>query len=215
MSNSQETGESLDSLESDGTAPEYDKLSVDEVMAKELRNIKPQNNGKFAPEIVACILENLKKGISMSTAAMAAGISPVTALNWYKQGMAEVASLTDEQLESESDMDKLLSGKGQFFIKVNKAKSECIVTIHDMLYERCFENNKEWLGTYILEREEPEKYNLKHKMMTEVDARTENKATVQFKFIDGLSERPPEDKKYIDDKLKELNKMYDGDKDGR
>lgn len=71
-------------------------------------------------------------------------------------------------------------------MKTSKARAMCVVEIHDMLYERAFESGKEWIATYILERQEPEKYNLKYKVQQEVNANV-SANVVEFKFVDGMN----------------------------
>ena len=76
-----------------------------------------------------------------------------------------------------------------------------------MLYERAFESGKEWIATYILERQEPEKYNLKYKVQQEVNANV-SANIVEFKFVDGINARPPDETEFITSQVEALKEKY-------
>jgi hypothetical protein len=89
-------------------------------------------------------------------------------------------------MNSPDGIEGLVSLYGKFYLKSSRARSECVVNIHNMLYERAFESGKEWIATYLLERQEPEKYNLKYKVQQEVNANV-SANIVEFKFVDGMN----------------------------
>ena len=76
-----------------------------------------------------------------------------------------------------------------------------------MLYERAFESGKEWIATYLLERTEPEKYNLKYKVQQEVNANV-SANVVEFKFVDGMNARPAEEAEFIQEQVQALKDKY-------
>lgn len=187
---------------------EYDGSCIDEVILKDLRSGSNRKGAKINKKIMNSIFYNLSHGISLSACGMYVGVCPATLLKWYRRGLEEVNNLTDEQIESVEDVDELLGEYGQFYMGVNRSKSTCVVEIANMLYDRCFENNKEYVAMYLLERQEPEKYNLKYKVQQDINATSSGKNTVEFEFVNGFSSRPPEAQKYITEKLDSLHDKY-------
>ena len=77
-----------------------------------------------------------------------------------------------------------------------------------------YEPHNEWLMTYMLERLDPETFNLKYKAT--VANQNNNSGTqnfVQIQFINGLESRPKEEKEYIENALSQLQEKY-ADKNG-
>lgn len=182
--------------------------TLDETCLELLKSSKPTNRGKLDYSTICAIAEQLSMGVSMTTACIYAGIPPTTGYDWYKQGQEEVESLTDEQILASPDgIEGLLSLKGKFYLKSNRSRAECVVRIHDMLFERAFESGKEWIATYILERQEPEKYNLKYKVQQEVNANV-SANIVEFKFVDGMNSRPPDESDFINQQVEALKEKY-------
>lgn len=157
---------------------------------------------------IEIITENMSKGISMSSSAMYLGISPSTPWRWFKRGKDEVEALTEEQLASaEGDIESLVSLNGVFYIKATRARAESVVAIHESLYERSFESGKEYVAMYLLERQEPEKYNLKYKAQQEDDANARGNV-VEFRFVNGVEDRDEEDVNFITAALDSLKTQY-------
>lgn len=182
--------------------------TLDESCMNLLKSSKPTNRGKLDYSTICAISEQVSHGISLSTACLYAGVPPTTGLDWFNRGQEEVENLTDEQIQaSPNGIDGLLSLYGQFYLKTSKARAMCVVEIHDMLYERAFESGKEWIATYILERQEPEKYNLKYKVQQEVNANV-SANVVEFKFVDGMNQRPVEESEFINEQVEALKKKY-------
>ena len=182
--------------------------TLDESCITLLKNGKPTNRGKLDYSTICAISEQISHGISMNTACLYAGIPPTTGYLWFKKGQEEVENLTDEEILSCPDgIEGLVGLYGKFYLKASKARANCVVEIHDMLYERAFESGKEWIATYLLERQEPEKYNLKYKVQQEVNANvTAN--VVEFKFVDGVSQRPVDEADFINEQVEALRKKY-------
>lgn len=150
----------------------------------------------------------MSRGISLNTACLYAGIAPPTGYYWFKKGQEEVENLTDEEIQNSPDgIEGLVSLYGKFYLKASKARATCVVEIHDMLYERAFESGKEWIATYLLERQEPEKYNLKYKVQQEVNANV-SANVVEFKFVDGMNSRPVDEANFINEQVEALKKKY-------
>lgn len=181
--------------------------SLDDMCMDALKSAKPSDT-RLNRQNVEIIVENIERGISMTTAAMYIGISPSTLLNWFNDGKKEAECITDEEYyEADGNLEELLSLKGQLYLDITKARSKCIVEIHTSLYERSFEAGKEWIATYLLERQEPEKYNLKYKAQQEINANAHAKI-VEFRFINGMESRNEEDINVIKSMMSELETQY-------
>lgn len=182
--------------------------TLDEQCLQLLKNGKPTNRGKLNYSTISMISEQVEHGISLTTACLYAGVQPTTAYQWFDQGQKEVEALTDEQIEQAPEgLEGLLTLKGLFYLKTCRQKANCVVQIHDMLYERAFESGKEWIATYILERQEPEKYNLKYKVQQEVNANV-SANIVEFKFVDGVTARPADESEFIAEQVNALKNKY-------
>ena len=182
--------------------------TLDESCISLLKSSKPTNRGKLDYSTICAIAEQVSHGISMNTACLYAGIPPTTGYLWFQKGQEEVEKLTDEEIMNCPDgIEGLVSLYGKFYLKASKARANCVVEIHDMLYERAFESGKEWIATYLLERQEPEKYNLKYKVQQEVNANV-SANIVEFKFVDGMSARPVDEADFINEQVESLKNKY-------
>lgn len=182
--------------------------SLDDSFASIIKSAPVRNRGRLNSAVIESIAENISHGISLSTASMYVGVSPSTLATWLKTGQEQVDALSDSEIElADGELESLVGIEGRLFLKLCRAKANAIVELHNMLYERAFESGKEWLATYILERAEPEKYNLKYKVQQDVSSNV-SANVVEFKFINGPEVRPPEDKEFIDAKMDELKEQY-------
>ena len=182
--------------------------TLDESCLTLLKSSKPTNRGKLDLSTICAISEQVAHGISLSTACLYMGVPPTTGLDWFHKGQEEVEKLTDEEiLQCPNGIEGLVSLYGLFYLKTSKSRAMCVVEIHDMLYERAFESGKEWIATYLLERQEPEKYNLKYKVQQEVNANV-SANIVEFKFVDGMTARPPDETDFINEQVNSLKEKY-------
>ena len=200
--------EPLSSSDSDEKQEEYDGSSIDDLGLKELRSGKNRSIIKLNDKIMETVFYNLAHGVSLSACAMYVGVCPATILKWYKKGMEEVNKLSESGYEFDDESDVNLSDYGRFYIGADKAKSKCIIEISNMLYDRCSETGKEYVAMWLLERQEPEKYNLKYKAQQDINAGNTEKNTITFEFVNGFNSRPPEAQEYISEKLDELHERY-------
>lgn len=195
-------------VEKDKEQPTEITGTLDETCVSLLKSSKPTNRGKLDYSTICMIQEQVSHGISMNTACLYAGIPPTTGYMWFKNGQEEVEKLTDEDImNSPGGIEDLVSMQGKFYLKASKARADCVVEVHNMLYERAFESGKEWIATYLLERQEPEKYNLKYKVQQEVNANV-SANIVEFKFVDGMNARPVDEADFINRQIDELKEKY-------
>lgn len=198
-------------VESEG-APEYMNLPIDEALVREMRTMDPKSDkGLFREPILQAIYRALSVGVSLNMAANAARVPPALVRKWLKQGQKEFEELTDEDFENVDDIDEVLTPKAKFYLEINRVKGESVIELQTGLHEKALEGGKEWLATYILERAEPEYYNLKRKFEANVDADVKATNTVQFELMDGFQARPEEDREYILEEMEKLDQQYAND----
>lgn len=183
-------------------------LNIDELTFNDVKDAVLENTHTFSKDVQDVIIECLAKGVSVSTASLFGGVTPATVYKWLKAGKDELASITEEQIEAGLNLEDTLSDKGKFFLAVHKAKAKGIVDMHSSLYERAFEAGKEYVAMYLLERADPDTYNLKRKIENESKNESEERTAVTFTFINGRSQRSPEDMIVIDKNLEDLKNMW-------
>ena len=132
-----------------------------------------------------------------------------TYASWNRQ--EDFENLTDEDFEGIDDIDEVLSPKARFYLEVNRIKGDMVIELQSGLQEKALEGGKEWIATYILERTEPEFYNLKRKFQADVDADVKATNTVQFELMDGFMARPEEDREFISKEMEDLEEIYKED----
>ena len=198
-------------IETEG-APEYVSLPIDEALVKDMKAMNPKSDkGLFREDILRAIYNALSHGVSLNMACNAARVPPALARKWLKQGQEDFENLTDEDFEGIDDIDEVLSPKARFYLEVNRIKGDMVIELQSGLQEKALEGGKEWIATYILERTEPEFYNLKRKFQADVDADVKATNTVQFELMDGFMARPEEDREFISKEMEDLEEIYKED----
>lgn len=188
--------------------------TLDEIYLAELKECIPYKNMKMmTPAKARIILNNVGKGLSLFTAATAAGMVPSTVARYMRIGRDRYNKACEMDIETIEEFEEYMGEEGMFFIELTKAKSECIVDLHDILMDKASEAGKEWIPQWLLQVMEPETYSSKYrieKMKADMrgDVSAGSVGTVQFTFIDGMESRPPEDKEFIQKKLAQLYEKH-------
>jgi hypothetical protein len=211
MANPQETALTEADLAVKGVQ-DTEEIKVNESLVKMIRSAAPVADWKLTDDVVENICHNMSHGVPIETCAACVCVPPKTLNNWLKKGQEEVCNLTEEQLDSATNILDLLSPYGKLFLKQAQAKGNLMATIMDALYDKMMEQHNEWLLTYMAERLEPETFNLKYK--TEVMKMGQNNINmgtqnfVNIQFINGLEGRPKEDAEFIMNSLQQLDTKY-------
>jgi len=181
--------------------------NLDDFCLATIKKANPKSS-KLTLENVTTIIENVGRGVSIPNSAMYVGISPFTLTRWFKEGCEEFENITEEEVENaDGDLESLLSLKGLLYLGICKSRAKCVVDIHSSLYDRSFEAGKEYVAMYLLERQEPEKYNLKFKVQQELNANVQA-SPVEFRFLNGMEARGNDDMESIKSTMKDLKKQY-------
>lgn len=183
-------------------------INVDELNLADIKDATLENTHCFTEEVQSVIMDCVAKGIAISTASLFAGVAPATTYKWLRAGKLELEAITEEQITAETNVADLLSDKGRFFLALNQAKATGIVLIHTSLYERAFEAGKEFVAMYLLERADPDTYNLKRKVENDTKAEEGDKTNITFTFVNGKTQRSPEDLAIIENNLQELKELW-------
>lgn len=183
--------------------------NLNDYLNTQLRSIDTKCDLRLTDALIENISANLAIGVPFEACCQNAGVLPSTVKRWLKKGREEIENLTEEQLESD-DPRQYLTNYGKFVLRMNKSKSNMVVKITEAITEKMLEPHNEWLLTWMLEKLEPETYNIKYKTAIQqnnnVNNGVQNNITVQF--INGFSGRSEEDQKYIADTLNALSDHY-------
>lgn len=188
--------------------------TLDEIYLEELRECIPYKNMRMlSPAKAKQVIHNVGKGLSLYTASTAVGVVPSTIGKYLRIGRKKYNEACEIGFDTIEEFEEYVGEEGMFFLELTKAKSECVIDLHDILMDKASEAGKEWIPQWLLQVMEPETYSSKYRIeKMKADMRADVGAgavgTVQFMFIDGMESRPPEDKAYIEDKLAKLHMKY-------
>lgn len=188
--------------------------TLDEIYLSELKDCIPFKNMRMlTPAKARGVINNVAKGLSLFTASTAVGVVPSTIAKYMRMGRERYNKACELDFKDVAEFEEYLGEEGRFFIELTKAKSECVMELHDILMDKASEAGKEWIPQWMLQVMEPETYSSKYRIeKMKADMRADVGAgsvgTVQFTFIDGMRSRPPEDRVYIQEKLAQLQSKH-------
>lgn len=187
-------------------------INISDSLVTMVRSAAPKADWKLTDEVVDNICYNLGHGVPIEACAACVCVTPHTLKKWLEKGRDEVCNLTEEQLDSASNILDILSPYGKLFLKQAKAKGDLLSRIMDIITDRMEEQHNEWLLTYMAERLDPETFNLKYRTeMKKVEQTNVNNGTQNFvniTFVNGMDGRPPEDVQFLQDSLEQLKEKY-------
>lgn len=193
----------------------YDKSkSLDEIYLAELKECVPYKDMRMlTPEKVKTIIHHVGQGLSLFTASSAAGVVPSTVAKYIREGRKRYNEACEIDFDTFEEFEEYIGERGKFFLEINKAKSECVFELHNILMDKAQEAGKEWIPQWLLQIMEPETYSqkfrlekLKHDLREE--ATDSGLGRVQFTFIDGMASRPDEDREFMEKRLQELKDIH-------
>lgn len=191
-----------------------EEINVSESLITMVRTAVPKQDWKLTDETVENIRHNLAHGVPIEACAACVCVTPQTLHKWLKKGMEEIMNLPAEECEDPTALISNVSPYGKLFLAQLQAKGTLQAEIMDAIHDRMFEQHNEWLLTYLLERLDPETYNLKYKAekMKAENNRNVNLGTQNFvniQFVNGMEGRSEEDKKFLRDSLAQLHAKWD------
>lgn len=192
---------------------DYSK-TIDENYLEELKSCVPLKTMRMlTPAKIEIMLKHVRNGMSLSTAGSSVGIVPTTLGRYLFEGKKDYEALTDEDFEKHDNHDDALTEKAKFFLMVAQAKSECVITLQNILMDKANENGKEWIPQWLLQILEPETYSLKYRTeKMKLDAKSNEASTtvgkIEFVFIDGAESRNDEDREYIEKRMDDLERKW-------
>lgn len=193
----------------------YDKdKSLDDIYLEELKECVPYKNMRMlTPAKARQVIHNVGKGLSLYTASTAVGLVPSTIGKYLRTGRQKYNEACEADFDTVEEFIEYIGEEGQFFLDLTKAKSECVIDLHDILIDKASEAGKEWIPQWLLQVMEPETYSSKYRIeKMKADMRADVGAgavgTVQFVFIDGVESRPEEDRDYVADRLAKLHEKH-------
>jgi len=172
-------------------APEYNKDEEADEQIKELIKgaveREERRNRYFTAENRDRIIDLVRAGNGVTTAAKAVGVMPSTVYKWVRNGTEDIANEKDTEYSD-------------FVVRLRTADATFETSIYEVLVNASQESGKEYMIQWILERKYPERFSLKKKQDLNINTKSGAGVTVTFETgFDPSMKRTLEEEKEVEE----------------